>query len=39
MRVILACLICVALAGCSAGMAGTLLYCLAVDHDTNRKCQ
>lgn len=25
------------LSGC--GTAGTILYCIAVDHDANRKCQ
>lgn len=37
-RIILAGLLAFALSGCGPG-TGALLYCLAVDHDINRKCQ
>jgi len=37
-RLLLAVALAAALSGCTPG-AGALLYCLAVDHDINRKCQ
>lgn len=37
-RLVLAAVLAAGLSACSPG-TGALLYCLAVDHDINRKCQ
>lgn len=38
MRLILALAFTLALSGCAPGSA-SLLYCMAVDHDVNKRCQ
>lgn len=38
LRLVLAAVLAASLSACAPGSAA-LLYCLAVDHDINRKCQ